>query len=45
MSDTAPMITLVSIAVPFVVTGALAGLTARFGVDSRPGCDESAPLS
>jgi hypothetical protein len=33
------MITLVSIAVPFAVMGALDVLTSKFGADSRPGFD------
>jgi hypothetical protein len=36
------MITIVSIALPFVVMGAVSGLAAKFGVDSRPGFTEVA---
>jgi hypothetical protein len=33
------MITLISIAAPFMVMGAIGVLTSKFGVDSRPGFD------
>jgi hypothetical protein len=33
------MITLISIAAPFLVMGAVDALTAKYGVDSRPGFD------
>jgi len=45
MSDTALMITLIAIAVPLAVMGAVDALAHKFGVDSRPGFDERAPLS
>jgi hypothetical protein len=38
------MITLIAIAAPFAVMGALNGLASKFGVDSRPGFDERKPL-
>jgi hypothetical protein len=39
------MINLVSIALPFVVMGAVNGLAARYGRDSRPDFNESKRLS
>jgi hypothetical protein len=39
------MITIVSIATAFGVMGAVGGLISKFGADSRPGFDESSPLS
>ena len=40
MSDTACMITIVSIAGTLAVMGAVGGLIERFGADSRTGFDE-----
>ena len=45
MSDTAPMITLIAIAVPLAVMGAVDVLALKYGAESRPGFDERSPLS
>lgn len=45
MSNTAPMITIIAIAVPLAVMGAVDALALKYGADSRPGFDERAPLS
>jgi len=44
MSDTTSMITLIAIAVPLVVMGALDALALKYGADTRPGFDERRPL-
>ena len=44
MSDTHYMITLIAIAVPLVVMGAVDALASKYGVDSRPGFDERLPF-
>jgi hypothetical protein len=38
------MITLIAIAVPLVVMGAVDALAMKYGVDSRPGFDERRPF-
>jgi hypothetical protein len=38
------MITLIAIAAPFAVMGAIAALAAKFGAESRPGFDEREPI-
>jgi len=38
------MITLLSIAVPFAVMGAVNGLASKYGADTRPGFDERRSL-
>jgi hypothetical protein len=43
MSDTGCMITIVSIALPFAVMGAIDALASKFGADTRPGFDERRP--
>jgi hypothetical protein len=45
MSDNDHMITLIAIAVPLAVWGAVDVLALKFGADSRPGFDERRPLS
>jgi hypothetical protein len=45
MSDNDHMITLIAIAVPLAVWGAVDVLALRYGADSRPGFDERRPLS
>jgi hypothetical protein len=45
MSDNGLMITLIAIAVPLAVWGAVDVLALRYGADSRPGFDERRPLS
>jgi hypothetical protein len=45
MSDNDPMITLIAIAVPLAVWGAVDVLALKFGAESRPGFDERRPLS
>ena len=45
MSDTALMITLISIAVPLAVMGAVDVLALKYGAESRPGFDERTPIS
>jgi hypothetical protein len=45
MSDNARMLTLIAIAAPFAVMGAVDALAHKFGVDSRPGFDERRPLA
>lgn len=44
MSDTACMITLIAIAVPLVVMGAVDALALKYGAETRPGFDERRPL-
>jgi hypothetical protein len=39
------MITFISIAIPFVVLGALDALASRYGRDSRPFFDERRPIA
>ena len=38
------MITLISIAVPLAVMGAVDGLALKYGAESRPGFDERSPI-
>jgi hypothetical protein len=38
------MITLIAIAVPIAVMGAIDALAARYGADTRPGFDERTPI-
>jgi hypothetical protein len=38
------MITLIAIAAPFAVMGAIDALAAKFGAESRPGFDEREPI-
>ena len=38
------MITLIAIAAPVAVMGAIDALAAKFGADSRPGFDERSPI-
>ena len=38
------MITLLAIAAPVVVLGAIDALAARYGAESRPGFDERTPI-
>jgi hypothetical protein len=38
------MITLIAIAVPIAVMGAIDALAAKFGADTRPGFDERTPI-
>ena len=38
------MITLLAIAAPIAVLGAIDVLAAKFGVDTRPGFDERSPI-
>jgi hypothetical protein len=45
MSDTSCMITLLAIAVPFAVLGAIDALAMKFGAESRPGFDERTPIA
>jgi hypothetical protein len=45
MSDNGHMITLIAIAVPLAVWGAVDVLALKFGAESRPGFDERRPLS
>jgi hypothetical protein len=45
MSDNGHMITLLAIAVPLAIWGAIDVLALKFGTDSRPGFDERRPLS
>jgi hypothetical protein len=45
MSDNGHMITLIAIAVPLAVWGAVDVLALKYGADSRPGFDERRPLS
>jgi hypothetical protein len=40
MSDNDPMITLIAIAVPLAVMGAVDALALKYGADTRPGFDE-----
>jgi hypothetical protein len=39
------MITLIAIAAPIAVMGAIDVLAAKFGAESRPGFDERTPIS
>jgi hypothetical protein len=39
------MITLIAIAAPLAVMGAIDALAAKYGADTRPGFDERAPIS
>ena len=45
MSDNGCMITLIAIAVPLAVMGAVDVLALKYGADSRPGFDERTPIS
>jgi hypothetical protein len=45
MSDSDLMITLIAIAVPLVVMGAVDALAMKYGADTRPGFDERRHLS
>jgi hypothetical protein len=45
MSDNGHMITLIAIAAPLAVWGAVDVLALKFGAESRPGFDERRPLS
>lgn len=38
------MITLIAIAAPLAVLGAIDALAAKFGADTRPGFDEKSPI-
>jgi hypothetical protein len=38
------MITLISIAAPIAVLGAIDALAAKYGADTRPGFDERTPI-
>jgi hypothetical protein len=38
------MITLIAIAAPIAVMGAIDALVAKYGADSRPGFDERTPI-
>jgi len=38
------MITLIAIAAPLAVMGAIDALAAKYGADSRPGLDERTPI-
>ena len=38
------MITLIAIAAPIAVMGAIDALAAKYGVDTRPGFDERTPI-
>jgi hypothetical protein len=38
------MITLIAIAAPLAVMGAIDALAAKYGADSRPGFDERTPI-
>ena len=44
MSDNGRMITLIAIAVPLAVMGAVDALALKYGADTRPGFDERRPL-
>ena len=44
MSDTGCMITLLAIAAPVAVMGAIDALAAKYGADTRPGFDERSPI-
>ena len=44
MSDTALMITLISIAIPLAVMGAVDVLALKYGAESRPYFDERTPI-
>jgi hypothetical protein len=44
MSDTSCMITLIAIAAPLAVMGAIDALAAKYGADTRPGFDERTPI-
>ena len=39
------MITLLAIATPVAIVGAIDALAAKFGAESRPGFDERTPIS
>ena len=45
MSDSNRMITLIAIAVPLVVMGAVDALAMKYGADTRPGFDERRHLA
>jgi hypothetical protein len=45
MSDSDLMITLIAIAVPLLVMGAVDALAMKYGADTRPGFDERRHLS
>jgi hypothetical protein len=42
--DTECMITLLAIAAPMAVLGAIDALAARYGAETRPGFDERTPI-
>jgi hypothetical protein len=44
VANTSCMITLIAIAAPIAVMGAIDALAAKFGADSRPGFDERTPI-
>lgn len=44
MPDTSCMITLIAIAAPIAVMGAIDALAAKYGADTRPGFDERTPI-
>ena len=43
-SDNGCMITLIAIAAPIAVMGAIDALAAKYGADTRPGFDERTPI-
>ena len=43
-SDNSCMITLIAIAAPVAVMGAIDALAAKYGADTRPGFDERTPI-
>lgn len=45
MSHTTFMITFISIAAPLALIAGFGAFSARYGAETRPGFDESAPLS
>jgi hypothetical protein len=45
MPDSERMITLIAIAVPLAVMGAVDAFVIKYGADTRPGFDERRPLS
>ena len=44
MADNSCMITLIAIAAPVAVLGAIDALAAKFGAETRPGFDEREPI-
>ena len=43
-ADNGCMITLIAIAAPIAVMGAIDALAAKYGADTRPGFDERTPI-